>query len=133
MSNCSTSSKPCCQQTQLQTEKSVRSVTRPRTDIHETESAYVIQADMPGVDESSAQVSFEKNVLTISGEPQFNAPEGFESVYHESSARYFERSFRLNEQVNPQELKATVSRGVLTVVIPKAEELRRVQIPIQAG
>ncbi len=108
-------------------------MTRPRTDIRETDQAYLLQADMPGIDESSAEVTVEKKVLTIRGTTRPFAPEGFENVYKESDQRLYERIFRLPEEVDPTSLEATVKNGVLTVTLPKRREAQPVRIQVNAG
>ncbi|MCG6157884.1 Hsp20/alpha crystallin family protein [Rubinisphaera margarita] len=108
-------------------------MTRPRTDIRETDQAYLLQADMPGIDESTAEVTVEKKVLTIRGTTQPYTPEGFENVYRESDQRFYERVFRLPEEVDPTALEATVKNGVLTVTLPKRQEAQPVRVRINAG
>ncbi len=110
-----------------------RVVTRPRIDIHETDSAYVLFADMPGVDEKSAEVLVEKQILTIKGEAELFQPEGFEQVYRESNHRYYERLIRLPEEVDPSQLEAAVKNGVLRLHLPKTNAARTIRVQVNAG
>ncbi|HCS55747.1 Hsp20/alpha crystallin family protein [Rubinisphaera sp.] len=127
-----TQSDRCCSTHEVP-EATHRAATRPRTDIRETETGFLLQVDMPGIDESTAEITVEKNVLTITGTAHLYQPEGFEKVYKESDQRYYERVFRLPEDVDSTALSASVKNGVLTVSIPKSKAALPVRVPINAG
>lgn len=110
-----------------------RIVTRPRIDIHEADDAFVLFADMPGADESTTEVLVEKNILTLKGETDLFAPEGFVSVHRESGQRYYERLIRLPEEVDATKLEATVKNGVLKVILPKNSRARTLRIQVNPG
>lgn len=109
----------------------------PRVDIHEDEAAYRICAELPGLDETDIQVTFEENTLTIAGErKQETEREDAKGVRHRESFRgRFRRSFRLPEGVDAEALKAGYSNGVLEVTVPKpaAPEPDVRTIPVEAG
>ncbi|WP_237227723.1 Hsp20/alpha crystallin family protein [Rubinisphaera sp. JC750] len=108
-------------------------VTRPRIDIHESDSGFVLYADMPGVDEKSTEVLVEKNVLTIQGTARFEVPEGFSEVHREANQRFYERLIRLPEDVDATKLQASVRNGVLTLQLPKTTEARPIRVQVNAG
>ncbi|MBR9802969.1 Hsp20/alpha crystallin family protein [bacterium] len=108
-------------------------VTRPRIDIHESDSGFVLYADMPGVDEKSTEVLVEKNVLTIQGTARFEAPEGFAEVHREATQRFYERLIRLPEEVEATKLQASVRNGVLTLHLPKTTEAQPIRVQVNAG
>ena len=108
-------------------------VTRPRIDIQETDTAFYLFADLPGVDEHSTEVVVEKNILKISGKADLFAPEGYEQVHRESSQRHYERLIRLPEDVNPAQLQAVVKNGVLTLTLPKTQEARTIRVQVNPG
>lgn len=110
-----------------------RIVTRPRIDIHEADDAFVLLADMPGADESTTEVLVEKNILTLKGETDLFAPEGFVPVHRESGQRYYERLIRLPEEVDAAKLEATVKNGVLKVILPKNSRARTLRIQVNPG
>ena len=105
----------------------------PETDIYETETDLVLQADLPGFNAKDIDMVVENNVLTIRGERQFDAkvaPEGLHRM--ERSYGKFSRSFALPASVNPQKIQANYKNGVLTVTLAKAEHARPKRIRIAA-
>ena len=105
----------------------------PETDIYETETDLVLQADLPGFNAKDIDIVVENNVLTIRGERQFEAkvqPEGLHRM--ERSYGKFSRSFALPATVNAQKIQANYKNGVLTVTLAKAEHARPKRIQIAA-
>jgi HSP20 family protein len=105
----------------------------PETDIYETETDLVLQADLPGFSAKDLDIVVENNVLTIRGERQFEAkvqPEGLHRM--ERSYGKFSRSFTLPASVNAQKIQANYKNGVLTVTLAKAEHARPKRIQIAA-
>jgi len=111
---------------------STRPRVQPRADIFETEGAFTLVADMPGVDDKTVEVTVKQNVLTIHGENRMPAPEGFRSVYAEFEPADYFRAFQLAGDVDASKIKATVKNGVLRVSVPKAAPAHR-KIPVQAS
>ncbi len=95
----------------------------PQVDVSETESAYEIKAEMPGMDKKNIKVAYNDEVLTLSGEKNQEKDEKSKN-YRRMERVYgrFERSFRLPLKVKAEEIKANYQDGVLTVEIQKAEE-----------
>ena len=105
----------------------------PETDIYETETDLVLQADLPGFNAKDIDIVVENNVLTIRGERQFEAkvqPEGLHRM--ERSYGKFSRSFTLPASVNAQKIQANYKNGVLSVTLAKAEHARPKRIQIAA-
>ena len=105
----------------------------PETDIYETETDLVLQADLPGFNAKDLDIVVENNVLTIRGERQFEAkvqPEGLHRM--ERSYGKFSRSFTLPASVNAQKIQANYKNGVLTATVAKAEHARPKRIQIAA-
>lgn len=106
----------------------------PAVDVIERKDAYVLYAELPGVDPSQIDVSFEQNVLTIHGTKQSSidsAKDGELRVFAaERVTGTFERSVRLPEFVDGDQIGADFSNGLLTVTIPKAQaaQPRRIEI-----
>lgn len=97
-----------------------------------TDEEIVITAAIPGVDPETVEITFESETLTIRGEMQ--APlENVEYLLQERSHGKFERTLRLNIPVQPDKAEATFEQGVLTLVIPKREEIKPRTIQIKAG
>jgi HSP20 family protein len=111
----------------------------PAMDVAERGDAYVVHAELPGVDPDQVDVSFEQNVLTIRGTKPASfdvANEGELRVFvSERVQGTFERSVRLPEYVNAERISASFANGLLTVVVPKAETAkpRKITIDVNRG
>ena len=105
----------------------------PRVDIYSDEQGVTILADMPGVDDSNVDILLEKDVLTISGFVTANEPEGYELSYGEYGVGDYRRSFTLMEEIDRDNIEASISNGVLRVYLPKAPEAQARKIAVKAG
>ena len=95
---------------------------RPSCDIEETESAFVIKADLPGLEREDIKVSVDQGMLTISGErKQEEKTEDAKSHRVERFYGLFNRSFRLPENCSQEDVQAAFEKGVLTLTLPKVE------------
>jgi HSP20 family protein len=97
----------------------------PPVDIYETENAFVVEADLPGVHQENVDIQFDRNTLTISGTRAATLPSrdkaGQLRVF--SAERLnggFSRSVRLPEHVDADRIEAAFSDGVLRVTVPKS-------------
>ena len=102
----------------------------PRVDVRETAEAFVVVADLPGADEKSVEATVQKRVLTIEGWNQLEKPQGGEELGREFGAGRFRRDFTLPDAVDPERIQARVKNGVLTVTIPKKEEVKARKIQV---
>ena len=95
----------------------------PAIDTFETENAFVVEADLPGVHPENVELSFEQNTLTIKGTrgPTIQAPEKGELRVYTAERVHgaFARAVRLPDYVEGDKIEANYSNGVLTVTIPK--------------
>jgi HSP20 family molecular chaperone IbpA len=105
----------------------------PAVDIYETDNAIVLMADMPGVDESSIDVTVDQNVLVIQGKVNQTHPEGMEAVYSEFDYGDFYRTFTLGDEIDRNKINATFKNGVLTLQLPKAEPEKPKKINVQVN
>jgi len=98
----------------------------PAVDITESEKAYEITAELPGMDEKNIEVKFTDGVLTIKGEKQ-EAKEEKKKDYYLSERSYgsFQRSFQVPDGVVADKIEATFKNGVLTVTMPKSAEAQK--------
>src|SRR5262249_39986820 len=96
----------------------------PALDVVEKKDAYEVHAELPGVDKSQIEVKFEQNVLTIRGTKDSKATASKDTelrVYAaERASGSFDRSIRLPEFVDGEQISATFENGLLTVTVPKA-------------
>ena len=104
----------------------------PQVDIIERQEEIVVIADMPGVDEKSIDITLEKNVLTIYGRVEFEAPKDHRPVLSEYGIGDYQRVFTLSDEVDRDKIQATVKNGVLRLVMPKAASAKTRKIPIKA-
>lgn len=109
-----------------------RRVFMPRTDIYETKDAIVVLADMPGVDEKSIDIMLEKNVLTLNGFVEPSTPTGLSLTYAEYAIGDYRRVFTLSNEVDREGISATVSNGVLRLVLPKSKQAEARKITVKA-
>ena len=102
----------------------------PRVDVRENAEAFVVVADLPGADEKSVEATVQKRVLTIEGWTQLEKPQGGEELGREFGAGRFRRDFTLPDAVDPERIQARVKNGVLTVTIPKKDEVKARKIQV---
>lgn len=89
-------------------------------DVVESEKAYEITAELPGMDEKNIEVKLANGNLTIKGEKQEVKEEKKRDYYlRERHFGSFERSFGMPESVDPDKIEAIFKKGVLTVTMPK--------------
>jgi HSP20 family protein len=103
----------------------------PMVDITEDEEKYELSFDIPGVKKDDIRMNFADNTLKISGERQ-SVEEKKDATCHrvERLTGKFFRSFNFPTQVNSDKIGAKYEDGVLTVTVPKAEEVKPRQIKI---
>lgn len=103
----------------------------PTVDITETDNSYEIHVELPGVLETDVNVSVTDNLLTIKGEKRQEEKSDDRNI-HRIERRYgsFQRSFTLPQQINTGDIKAGFKDGILTLNIPKVEEAKPTEIPI---
>ncbi len=98
----------------------------PAVDVAETEKAYEITAELPGMDEKNVEVKFADGVLTIKGEKQEEKEEKKKDYYlSERSYGSFQRAFQVPDGVDADKIEATFKNGVLTVTMPKSAEAQK--------
>ena len=107
----------------------------PSLDVVERPDAYLVSAELPGVDPAGVDISFENNTLTLRGtkQPSLQPKENEElRVYTaERLSGAFERAVRLPEYVEGDKIEATYAHGVLTITVPKAVAARARKIEIR--
>ncbi|MCE2081282.1 Hsp20/alpha crystallin family protein [Streptococcus thermophilus] len=105
-----------------------------KTDIHETDNEYVVEAELPGIPKEDIQVNYENGVLTISGQRQIDAATEDKKgklIRNERSLTSVRRQYLL-ENVKEDEIKASYSDGILKVTLPKDNNKEiKTSIPIE--
>ena len=106
----------------------------PAVDMYETKDDLVVAAELPGLNEKDIHLSITGDVLTLRGERGWNQEVKQESYYRgERWFGKFERSVPLPISVQADKVRASYRDGVLTVKLPKAEEIRAREIKIDVA
>jgi len=103
----------------------------PTTDIFETDEALTMLLEMPGVDRENIEISVENGVLTVEGKINFSKYDGLQPVYSEYNIGPFRRTFRLSSRIDQDKIRAEMQAGVITLVLPKAEEAKPRRIDVK--
>ena len=92
----------------------------PRIDVSETDEAYRVRADLPGVEEKDIQISLEEGVLSIQGKIESEKDEERKGLrYAERVRGSFQRTIELPGELDETKVTASYKQGVLTVTLPK--------------
>jgi HSP20 family protein len=105
----------------------------PAMDLVETEDAFVLRADLPGMTQEDVKIEVEDTLLTVSGERHAEHEAREEGFYRlERAFGTFSRSLTLPKGVDGEAVTATFTNGVLEVRVPKPEQHkpRRIQITV---
>jgi HSP20 family protein len=106
----------------------------PAVDIRETDAAYLMEVELPGLTEKDVEVKLDNNLLTISSSKDGKKEEkknGY--VLRERSATRFSRSFVLPEGVDREKIDAEFKNGVLHMSFPKVPAAKPKTIEVKAS
>lgn len=103
-------------------------------DVKETEEAYIVKATLPGIDPQDVEITYTNKTLSIQGELK-NEEEHENERYHmrERYSGKFYRQLRLPFPINEEAIDAKYEHGILTLTLPKSEELKPKKIVVQAA
>ncbi|MDD2699744.1 MAG: Hsp20/alpha crystallin family protein [Sideroxydans sp.] len=103
----------------------------PSVDISETDDAYLIKGEIPGVKKEDVKVSVQDGMLTIQGERKMEKEEKNKKFHRvECSYGNFVRSFRMPDDADENKVKAEFKDGMLNVSLPKTEKARNRSINV---
>lgn len=106
----------------------------PDFDVKETDQAFVLKADLPGIDVKDLDIRLVQNRLTVSGTRTEEKEQKGERYYvTERAFGSFTRSFTLPEATNSDKVDADLSNGVLTITIPKLPGARAKQVEVKSS
>lgn len=105
----------------------------PSVDVHETDQAYTVTAELPGIDQKDIELSLDDNVLTLRGEKRSERhEEDGGRRYSERSFGRFERSIPFAAEVDADRVEATCENGLLKITLPKnanaRDKSRRIEV-----
>jgi HSP20 family protein len=97
----------------------------PSADISETDTAYLIKAEIPGVNKEDVKVTIQDGMLTIQGERKMEKEEK-DKKFHRIERSYgsFMRSFRVPDDADESAVKAEFKDGVLNVTLTKSAKAK---------
>jgi HSP20 family protein len=105
----------------------------PALNLYETEEAYVLTAEVPGVAPEELEISLEGSTVTLRGERKVAHEEGASVHRSERPAGAFRRAIDLPVPIDGDKVEAVHRHGLLTLRLPKAPEHRPRQISVKAG
>jgi HSP20 family protein len=107
--------------------------TAPAVDMYQTDDEVVVRAALPGFKSDEVQINVTGDVLTLRGETK-HEEEQKERAWHIREHRWgsFERSIALPTEVTADKAVADFENGILTITLPKAEEVKPKTITVKA-
>ncbi len=104
----------------------------PAIDMYQTDDNVIVKVTLPGIKASDVQISVTGDMLTVKGELK-EKEEVKEKAYHIREHRHgsFERSLSLPTNVVADKAKAEFEDGILTITLPKAEEVKPKTITVK--
>jgi HSP20 family protein len=103
----------------------------PVLDVIEQENDFIVTADLPGIKKEEVKITFEYNVLTISGSRKSQeVPENARLLLNELRSGDFNRSIKFRQDVDTTKVSAEMNNGILTITLPKAESVKAKEIHI---
>jgi HSP20 family molecular chaperone IbpA len=119
------------QATPLATRETTREIVfTPRVDILEKEDELVVLADLPGVKADDVEVKFERGELTLHAKcsPRWTGRRGLQTEYGIGD---FWRTFTVSEEIDSTKISAELRNGVLTLHLPKIEQVKPRKIAVK--
>lgn len=109
------------------------SLTAPAIDMYQTDNEVVVKASIPGIKADEVQINVTGDVLTLKGEAR-HEEERKDRAWHIREHRFgsFERSVALPTTVKSDQAEAVFEDGILTITLPKADEVKPKTINIKA-
>ena len=106
----------------------------PPVDIFETETSFVLMAEVPGIKSEEIDIKISGGTLTLRGERKWERDVQGEHFHRlESSYGKFERSFSLSERIDADRITAELDRGILRLILPKRNENSGKEIPVRTS
>lgn len=108
-----------------------RTIAAPAVDVSEDDKAYIVKAELPGMEDKDIDVSVSNGMLILKGEKKKETEEKKTNYYlSERSYGAFQRAFELPYGVDQEKIAAEFAKGVLTITLPKSAEAQRQQMKI---
>jgi len=101
----------------------------PAVNIREDKDAYILEADMPGVNKDSLEITLEGSELTLIGRRN-EAPAAGEVLLREQRRADYRRVFEVAPTINTSAISAHMSQGLLILTLPKSEAVKPRRISV---
>ena len=101
----------------------------PAATVTENADGYTLEVEMPGVNKEGLEMWVENNELTVSGRRSMPAIAGT-VVHRESRRENFRRTFELDPSIDAHKISAKIEQGVVTMTLPKAEQVKPRKISV---
>lgn len=106
----------------------------PSVDISETDTAYLIKGEIPGVNKDDVKVDIEDGMITLRGERKQEKEEKGRKFHRvERSYGCFARSFRMPDDVDESAVKAEFKDGMISITLPKSAQPRAKAIEVSVS
>ena len=106
----------------------------PRVNVYEYDKKVGIIAEIPGLDKKDLKIEVEDGILIISGDKHgLFDDKGAKVLRRELKGSSFKRQFELGEQLNGDKIKASFKDGLLSVEIPKVEQVKPKKTSVKIG
>ncbi|MGE5399861.1 MAG: Hsp20/alpha crystallin family protein [Ignavibacteriales bacterium] len=103
----------------------------PLVDIFETEDAYTLVANMPGVSKDNVRVKLEDGDLVVMGKIDYEYLINRKFVLNETQIGNYYRKFRISDSIDDSKIDARMENGQLTIHLPKHERMKPKSIEIK--
>ena len=108
-------------------------VLRPRVEIFEDKDGIQMYADLPGVKNDRIKLEIDSDTLVLDAEANIDMPEQLKPLHVEVESRHYRRAFTLSSELDGGAITASMNDGVLSVRIPKRQELQPRRIEVKVG
>jgi HSP20 family protein len=102
----------------------------PTADIFESDRCLTVVLEMPGANKENVDVNVDDGILKIDGKIDFSHYEGLRPLYTEYNIGHYTRRFQLSSAIDQTKISAEMKDGVLTLVLPKAEQAQPRRITV---
>lgn len=100
-------------------------ISLPAANVHETKEAFHIELNVPGRNKADFSIKVDNGILSISYESKETSEQkDYKTLRREFNYKSFTRSFNLDDKVNPSAIHAKYENGVLSLLLPKKEEVK---------
>ena len=104
---------------------------RPQYDVNETEDAFEVRVAVPGVNRSGVDISVDGDLLSVTASRTSKAPEAWRQLRREIGESDYRLNLRLNVPVDEDKISATVKDGVLSLSLPKSDQVKPRKIEVK--